>query len=1312
MLNDGLRDILAKQPVVNTKLAEQLLTEPQEVEHAYLEHYHTHVSLGDTDDFIKRLSGRIRQGKTSKGAVVAPWGYGKTSTLIFTWKACEDQNLVAVPPFICSSWQDILTATYGWLRFRLGRELASELESVYYQYSRAAFEDHVKSVAREAGVNEVDARAILEREKRLGMPIGELTPANLLHFLEYAARLVTQRGGFDGLVILSDELQQMIDPTPNLRATIQQIREIVLWLGTNNDLPLALIFCMPDTIEGKIQEDGNDILDRLRTDRLYINLRDVYNVGFPAELWQRYGERFELGEVAERVIHRYTLQSIGQIATREDLGRGPRTVVDALQCAIRHYDKTGEIYTPIDLIDDFMNGQMSFDTGQITNAGQVHTIRSAVEDVLALGNIIKTPEHRKAVKLWAAFPEHGCPDEVLKEFEVPQQVADEISHHGHGELLTYQTSGYTLRKLASFTPGGEIVERIARDFWRAYRDEDPQWAEAAQRGFINAVLPEIFDPKKWRRLDNGTMHPTPLRGYAARLEGTFTDAFPKRLIDVQVGTSSERIEPRKPNAITDLQFDFVVARQFETATGRVELVGDDPHWLRFVLNFNSHALASDQLPRDLLNLKASIHPRRLTPQLMLAFVDYCDHWEQQQEGNRISPGERGKVNAIRVSMINYAIRVLFNDDLCATAPIRLQMNGVAIVRELFTTTLKTLYPRYSSLWAAGEQSLKDYIGALERLTLKEKRGQRPLAEQRKSQIASLFGTSWATLNNRAKSGYASLLKMEETRGDEAQVTLLLHPMELLILKALEQSVQHINIDGRELPVLSLQYFLTAANKEGCRDDEASWVLKLLAARELVQADKSTASIYRLPAGPPAAQVKQQMDTLLTALQSLPATLVTEREKTGLLTRLGEIQTRFTPDLEEEILEEMALDIGRVETQYKDLLEQKQHTLYSDLDTLVRQLEQCRIELDHTPELEGEIGPGLDFRRTLIDMQRELRIERDRLRKEINLLKQAVIETQKRLEVGDHQSIQQGSQYTNAAKKRYQEITERCQTLARARKGFQEWLKLLRETDELYKTLATLPQLRDKLVEDIVRRINQNFARRRLDALAEDAEQFQGECNELIRQRDTWVATQRDEFLKRKESLRAWLKAMGVERPDFSARYDHLEHEKSYEEMYVQVINIAKQHIENLHHQSDEARLDLKRARQIQWAKLESTQREMLKSLEKSQIQLEKRREAILQTVNNLNLVEATEEILTSLAQQVSELLTELCHVKTDLQQFLKPVDPKTDSEKDVLDLLRGQREMDLTDLVLKTDQDLTQIMEGLIGLYQGNHIIIKVTRRE
>lgn len=800
MLNEGLRDILEKKQVVSTKFAEQLLSEPQEVEHAYLAHYHTHVPLGDTDDFVKRLTDKTKQAKTPKGAIVAPWGYGKTSTLIFTWKACEDNHLVAVPPFICSSLQDILTATYGWLRFRIGGELADELESVYNQYSRAAFEDHVKSIAKRIGINEVDARALLEEEKKQGVPIGELTPANLLRFLEYAANLATKRAGFDGLVILADELQQLFDKTLNLRATIQQLREIVLWLATHNDLPLSLIICLPDTTEEVIIDPGHDILDRLKTDRLYINLRNIYSVTFPTELWQRYTDQFSLNEWANKVIHKYTLQSIGQIATRADLGRGPRTVVDALQCAIRHFDKTGETYTPVHLIEDFMNGQMSFDTGQVSNAGQVHTIRSAVEDMLALGNLIKTPEHRSAVKLWAAFPEHGCPDEVLETFGVSQQATKEIEHHGHGELLTYQTSGYTLRKLASFTPGGEIVERIARDFWRAYRDEDPQWIEAAQNGFIQIALPEIFDQKRWSKLD---LHPTVAKGYGTRLEGSFTDAYPRRLIDIQVGVHPNRIERRKSGSTSDLQFDFVLVRENDEFSGRIEWVDNDPRWIRFTLNINSHALAGEQLPRDLMNLKSSIHPKRLTPQLMLAFIDFCDRWERLREGNRISPGERGKVDAIKASMLNYAIRVLFNDELRAVSPRRSQLPGTQMVRELFTGTLKDLFPRYVALWSVGERAFNDYITALRSLSLKEKRGQKLLVERRKSQLAELFDIgSWSTFVSRAKSNYTPLMQLTETRGDEAQIKLLLHPMEMMLLKEFDKSEQRRPVKNQEVPTLS------------------------------------------------------------------------------------------------------------------------------------------------------------------------------------------------------------------------------------------------------------------------------------------------------------------------------------------------------------------------------------------------------------------------------------------------------------------------------------------------------------------------------
>jgi hypothetical protein len=1309
MLNDGLREILAKQPVVNTKIAEQLLSEPQEVEHAYLEHYHTHVPLGDTDNFVKRLVERTRQRKTSKGAVVAPWGYGKTSTLIFSWKACEDQNLIAVPPFVCASWQDILTATYGWLRFRLGGDLVEDLESRYNHFNSTTFEEHVKTLATSVGVSETDARAILQEEKKRGTPIGELTPASLLQFLEYASQMVTQHSGFDGLVILADELTQIIDSSTNLQATIQQLREIVLWLATHDNLPLSLILCMPDTTEGAIQEPGNDVLDRIKSDRLYINLRDIYSATFPIELWDRYADRFELGDVADKVIHPHTLRSIGQIATREDLGRGPRTVVDALQCAIRHFDHTGEIYTPVDLIDDFMNGQMSFDTGQTSNSGQVHTIRSAVEDVLALGNLIRTPEHREAVKLWAAFPEHGCPDEVLQEFGVSQKSADEISHYGHGELLTYQTSGYTLRKLASFTPGGDIVERIARDFWRAYRDEDQQWIESAQRGFMNGVLPQIFDTKKWGKLEEA-LQPTPLRGYRARLEGTFSDLYPNRMVDLQIGIGIERIEKRISNSISDIQMDFVLTRKDDTSTGSIELVNDNFNWLRYQLNLTNKSLAGDQLPRDLLNLKASIHPRRLTPQLMLSFVDYCDQWEDQGDSNRISPGESGKVEAIKTSMINYAVRLLFSDDLRATVPFRVQASGLAIIRELFTSSMKSLYPRYVSLLIAGEQSLKDYIGTLDHLSLKEKRGQRCITEQRKSQIAALFSTSWSTLSNRANSGYATLMKIDEIRGDEAQLTLLLHPMEVRTLNEFDEKKILIKIDGNEFPALPAQDFLDICTQEGYRDVEAAWILKLLAARELIQVDKTANSIYRVPSGPPVTQVKQQLDDIWTAIQQLPSGFILEKEKNALLTSLASIKEQISPELDDETLEELALDIERIKKKYEELLQQKKSTMDVDLENLVNNIDEGRRKIDHAADLDDEIGPGLDFRRTLLDMQRELKKERERLRSEISRLRTNVVANQQKL-CSDGLIMQQIFQSTESAKETSSKLSKRCDALYRNYQGYIEWLKLLRETDELYKSLATLPELRVKLVDDIVHRINQNFARRKFDALAEDYEQFRKECTEIISQRESWVATKREEFNKRKELLRSWLKNLRIERPDFPARYDHLEHEKSYEEMYAQVSGIAQQQSDNLRRQIDEIRLDVRRARQIQWAKLEAEQKDVLKKIEKRQTQLEGRRDDIQQDLENFDFIEVTEEILTSLSAQVSTMVDDLQDMKIELQQFLKPLPPKTDDEKAVLDLLRGQREMDLTDLVLKTEHDVEQVMDGLIGLYQGNQVVIKVTKR-
>jgi len=63
--------------------------------------------------------------------------------------------------------------------------------------------------------------------------------------------------------------------------------------------------------------------------------------------------------------------------------------------------------------------------------------------------------------------------------------------------------------------------------------------------------------------------------------------------------------------------------------------------------------------------------------------------------------------------------------------------------------------------------------------------------------------------------------------------------------------------------------------------------------------------------------------------------------------------------------------------------------------------------------------------------------------------------------------------------------------------------------------------------------------------------------------------------------------------------------------------------------------------------------------------------------------------------------------------ILRPVAPQTPEEQKVLSLLSSQREVDLTELVLAAGEDLslTELISGLVGLYQGNQVSIKVRRR-
>ena len=82
MLQD-LKIILEKDPIISTYSANDLIDSPEAVEQYYGAIAKTHMSLGNTKEYQKRLFDCLIRNKTTfNGAVVGEYGFGKTSILI------------------------------------------------------------------------------------------------------------------------------------------------------------------------------------------------------------------------------------------------------------------------------------------------------------------------------------------------------------------------------------------------------------------------------------------------------------------------------------------------------------------------------------------------------------------------------------------------------------------------------------------------------------------------------------------------------------------------------------------------------------------------------------------------------------------------------------------------------------------------------------------------------------------------------------------------------------------------------------------------------------------------------------------------------------------------------------------------------------------------------------------------------------------------------------------------------------------------------------------------------------------------------
>lgn len=270
---------------------------------------------------------------------------------------------------------------------------------------------------------------------------------------------MVQEAGYDGLVVIADELQQFIANAPSDKKAYSQLRDIAksIALGLREGNGLGLLFTMDDGLEADLNVNVDDVLARLSEQNVNIDLRNVYDREFPKRLWNSLAEKYEFEEQRYNIISADALNAIGQICERgKPLSNGPQTVVDIFTLGIDHYFNNAKTFDGLALADTYYTGTVRYKRDHIKQG-----MTSAIN-----ANVINTEARRNFIKICGIFP-RGVPDEILKNYTL-RESRDEVKDDLHGQhIITYE-EGYTLKRLEREDEDRGIRDEIFTQFYQRY----------------------------------------------------------------------------------------------------------------------------------------------------------------------------------------------------------------------------------------------------------------------------------------------------------------------------------------------------------------------------------------------------------------------------------------------------------------------------------------------------------------------------------------------------------------------------------------------------------------------------------------------------------------------------------------------------------------------------------------------------------------------------------------------------------------------------------------------------------------------------
>jgi hypothetical protein len=974
-----LEQLEAIQAIVDTVSPFQIESELESVAHDYELYATSYDPLEQVKTLRDRLIDEIGKGKPVNGYLSADYGYGKTATLIYLWSECRQNKIVAVPPFKFKELGNLMVATYAWIKASLEKSspsLVPKIEALYSKYGLKSQALQAAEIARKYKVSEDKALKIVQELKT-----DTTNTDSVLNFWQESVSILRE-AGFKGLAIFADECQEFLRTEEGSSVRIQILSDLVKGMRALGSTPVALILGMPTTpTESAIEEQAGDIIHRMQEQKVSLRLTDAYKSDFPSKLWDFLCDKFLPEDKFQRtqLVDLATLESLGQLCERKDLGNGPRTVIEVFKRIVTFAQEKGKPYTPLDLIENYLEGRVQL------YGTQQHKISDAINKVESVISFQKHRQGREVIKLLASFPS-GVNASIAERFGLLKslkKLAEDDNFYGSYIVQPTERS-FALVALLQTTPP-TVIDKILGSFRRSWFGEwnDAQKEKIATTIFCQEILPLLFPVSRsgqkanWNWRYKGEWQEDRF-GFYNFLNGSperYNLEFPNRSVVISVGGEDSELMRFTPPEETHLDWRFYLSYDQNAANIPQRLTaiagtGQVDFHLQLSRSFER------EYPTAFGLLRKIMVAEQCSACTLLNLSDYIQNWLSSRP--EVSKADRDRLEHHRQECHALALRLLFPSIASEIWKILglEAVNGTEtkLIESVFYQKCKTLFPNYQSFYTNLRPALLKYKVALEKISLSVRRG-RQFYQASKEDLEKLFeiaGSGLPSLLGILKQhGLISESKIASKKTENSQVQFAVHPLESFIQNKLKSKEAVENLQGQEiLQELNCLEIWKEVKKLGYLQEEFEEALEWLQRRRYVEWERPRGIIRTSVAELDSNDLKGQLNELRTQLSSLleifdekllqeVESALNEAEKTlsSVTTSPGDFKT--TEDIQLTLLKDFdGVKTGHNLAQYNDdvILDGVDRTIQNLSD----RLEGFRRDKRHTLQKElGEITQKLE-----------------------------------------------------------------------------------------------------------------------------------------------------------------------------------------------------------------------------------------------------------------------------------------------------------------------------------------------------------------